>query len=503
MKIEVKNFGPIKKGAIDLDKRVTVFVGYNNSGKTYMSQLLWGLNSNKYSFEKYLSVAVNEKNISNEKLEITQEIVSKLIDEFSSKLSEVILPEWFKVDKNYFKEDNLSILFKGDVIDIFRTKEINVLNIVNDDKAPFGHIGYQVFKKSINSLEVSLQTIMFETSIDSSTLLKIREKLLSDFGHPEEWFISHGIVSIEKSFTSVIAEFMRRNFFNIYTNSFFLPANRVFYPSYYKYIYGYERQEYNRLNRELQNNNIKTRIETVRNVPYTMAVNEVIDSLYHLGIGLEENDVYEDLLSELKVLIGGDIGVYNAEGFGLSEFTLKLDNKREIEMFLSSSSVNQLATLYLYFKYWAKEENNYLIIDEPEENLHPENQIKLVNILMKFADRNNNKVLITTHSPLITDHINNYANLSYLKESGTDVSSIVNDEFTHMADIQTIKHSDYGVYFFNGSEIEEYEVGNYGAYFEDFQKAENKVKETSNTLKNSIYDNINNNARKSFQNKSK
>jgi predicted ATPase len=38
MKLTVNNLGAIKKGTIDLDKSVYLFVGYNNSGKTYMSK---------------------------------------------------------------------------------------------------------------------------------------------------------------------------------------------------------------------------------------------------------------------------------------------------------------------------------------------------------------------------------------------------------------------------------------------------------------------------------
>ena len=41
MKLSVKNLGPIKQGEIDLSKRFSVFVGYNNSGKTYMAQVIW------------------------------------------------------------------------------------------------------------------------------------------------------------------------------------------------------------------------------------------------------------------------------------------------------------------------------------------------------------------------------------------------------------------------------------------------------------------------------
>ncbi len=43
MKLLVKNLGPIQGNTqtIDLSKRFYIFVGENNSGKTYVSQLLW------------------------------------------------------------------------------------------------------------------------------------------------------------------------------------------------------------------------------------------------------------------------------------------------------------------------------------------------------------------------------------------------------------------------------------------------------------------------------
>jgi predicted ATPase len=43
MRLIINNLGPIKQGEIDLSKDFYVFVGYNNSGKTYMSHLFWTL----------------------------------------------------------------------------------------------------------------------------------------------------------------------------------------------------------------------------------------------------------------------------------------------------------------------------------------------------------------------------------------------------------------------------------------------------------------------------
>ena len=73
MKLKVRNLGPIRQGEIDLDKRFYVFVGYNNSGKTYMSQLLWSLVNEvtREAFDKVLELnmpfGINiEQNIENQ-----------------------------------------------------------------------------------------------------------------------------------------------------------------------------------------------------------------------------------------------------------------------------------------------------------------------------------------------------------------------------------------------------------------------------------------------------
>ena len=67
-----------------------------------------------------------------------------------------------------------------------------------------------------------------------------------------------------------------------------------------------------------------------------------------------------------------------------------------------------IAPLLLYLRYRAKV-GDFLVIDEPEMNLHPESQVKLLealSILVNLGVR----VLLTTHSPYIMAHLNNIVN---------------------------------------------------------------------------------------------
>ena len=273
---------------------------------------------------------------------------------------------------------------------------------------------------------------------------------------------------------------------------FFLPANRSFYPTFYKELIYNERIQNENRDKAIKSGQNIDQIKLLSRKPYTSPAGILINLVYGLNFKGSQmatpNDYYQDLIEELKPIVGGAI-TEGKKGNGMIEFSLELDDKSELDMHVASSSANQLAVFYLYLKYWAHESNNFLIIDEPEENEHPENQIKLLNILMRFANRNNNKVLMTTHSPLMTDAVNNHLHLGYLKSKGLDVETIIKDnDLAFDTEGSALEHKDMGIYFFDGKSINEYEIGDYGAFFADFNKAEEKIKETSSILKGYIFD---------------
>ena len=271
--------------------------------------------------------------------------------------------------------------------------------------------------------------------------------------------------------------------FDLIQSPFFLPANRIFFPAYFKYIYSTEAKEFQNVRRHLrESKSIDT--DSISEYPHTEPVNHLIEAVANLP-RREANDYYLDLLEELEQIISGKITFSQKEGIAPVEFKLKPNKGESIDMYLASSSSNQLTMLYLYFKYWARKSYNFLIIDEPEENLHPQNQIKIANILLKFANRDNNKVLITTHSPLLAETINNDMYMSYIKEHQPEetVSKLADDYVIE----NTLKSEDYGVYFFDGGRTTQYKADSYGIYFKDFAQEETKVREHSDALRARIY----------------
>ena len=91
------------------------------------------------------------------------------------------------------------------------------------------------------------------------------------------------------------------------------------------------------------------------------------------------------------------------EGIRFIPRTGKKDNVK-LKLSESSSSVRALLELAVYLKSIAKI-GDLLIIDEPEMNLHPENQRRLARLLAALVNSGLN-VFITTHSDYIVKEFN-------------------------------------------------------------------------------------------------
>ena len=83
----------------------------------------------------------------------------------------------------------------------------------------------------------------------------------------------------------------------------------------------------------------------------------------------------------------------------------RMNEKKIIDIGMVSSTVKTLTGFYLYLKYFAME-RDIIFIDEIELNLHPENQRKIIK-LINYLSKQGIKFIISTHSPIITEEIDN------------------------------------------------------------------------------------------------
>ncbi len=475
MELLVENLGVIKKAKIDLNKNFYLFVGYNNTGKTYLAQLMWNIFN--YSLRKKFIEDVNTKNIFNftDSFEIEKELIDKLLQKFSKFLRESTV-QLFNSDRNSsFITKNLFLKIKTENINFIKEKEIK--------KSSFVKVGNQYIHFELRKIKNSFQ-------------IDIIEKELSD--ELIKFTTDESDLRVAK--VKIVIDLIMDLLFGENQKPFYLPATRSSYAVFYQYILRFEKDKKEEMSKRLvelvsdkKNQNISDSLSNILleyKTSYTKSMDELIDELAKISEksfkGYSEVKSYQDLLISLEDILGGEIVIKSVEGVAQAEFYLKVEDEKELPMFLSSSSVNQLGTLYLFLKYWAKEKNNFLILDEPEENLHPDNQITLIDILINFANRDN-RVLITTHSPLVAESINNHLHLGYLKKSGMDLSEIVKRNRIDMNPNNYLMHDDTAIYAFEKNRVIDYKVEDYGAFFSNFRDISYKIKDINEVLTDEIY----------------
>ena len=319
----------------------------------------------------------------------------------------------------------------------------------------------------------------------------------------KQWLDILTNTSEQPRLVTICSELIMRLLFNTHNQPFFLPSSRLFYPLFYSYIYWVRSEKYDQVSKlvgealekkqkgepiDLESFLMSNGFES----DYTEPMNVLFDKLYRLNKDSTLQNHYEHLVAEMTTILGGDIVMSKKEGIAPIKFGFKpTPYNHHLPMFLSSSSVNQLSTLYLYFKYWAQKENNFLMIDEPEENLHPKNQMALLNVLLTFAAANNNKVLIITHSPFLADAVNNYLYLFWLKSQSVEVDQIVADYYQEINPDLNLSTDDIAIYFFEGTRIVPYERGDYGVLFSDFDAEQRKIKQIELALTEKMYQLLN------------
>jgi len=182
---------------------------------------------------------------------------------------------------------------------------------------------------------------------------------------------------------------------------------------------------------------------------------DLIGTLSHLKIP----DIFKRITSRRKIAGHEDIaelsGILEREVLG-GQFELEVHENRltqswiyrdtqaketKLEMSVTSSTVKDLAPLVLYLRYLLKP-RDLLLIDEPEMNLHPENQARFMELLVMMVNAGIN-IIIVTHSPYMVHHLENL-----IKASGNTEIDRIMDRF-YLNDKRAFISADkVSVYFF-------------------------------------------------------
>ncbi len=397
MKIKFYNLGGIKETELEL-RPLTVIIGPNNSSKTYLAYSIYGLWQRAGGISKtFHRSEIQEEDDGSCSLKIDD----NLLDFFVRDAEETAQNFQGNTLESFFQDSSRKIFSKTSFELIISRSEVeDVINKI---------IGEEVFyltdqtrlkiSREKNDLLLKIQPRDEERSINTN-----EEKLVNS---NRTFFISPEVVFIL---------LVKRNLF---ANPFSLPAERNAFINTYKML---ANRRYKLLKENqrglLTLSSSQRQLDLLReqgDIRYPEPVEDFLDFL--TDIELQEtttnNSHIKNEFHALAALIEKELQNNNKTNlkptkFGGKEIKVAVKKGLEIDLYNASSSIKQLAPLLLYLRFRASQ-GDFLVIDEPEMNLHPESQAKLLEALCILVNLGV-RVLLTTHSPYIMAHLNNLVN---------------------------------------------------------------------------------------------
>ena len=438
--IKVKDFGPIAEGSVDL-KPLTVFIGPNNSGKSYMSLLVYALSRVTVgktefglpTFEDWRSIdqSTDDQSVEGEWAEALEGIsawradwgenrvlpVRDLPDEVQSLLTTVLAYDSVFLSVVAI-EDELQRCFGAHISQVVRNGAEEFSLVVQDDTQGL----LWAMQSDRDELSHTDWIPSLPNEIDLGSILRILKLRRA----------SHSFI-----LRHLIGRIAEQVFPNLLGDAHYLPASRT------GILLGHK----------LLASMIVRRASRVGIEP--LAIPRLPGPVADL--------VQELLLLEPTRESGEDIAkvIHYLEGY-VTQGIVEIDRQGEYpEIYFEddtgrywlnqvSSTVSEMAPLVLYLKYLV-EPGERVIIEEPESHLDAGRQRQLASAIALLVNAGVN-VLVTTHSDFFVNELNNL-----LLASGVDA------EYTEDYDAnELLRPEQVGGYFFNpgdeGTRVEVMEV---------------------------------------------
>lgn len=377
MKIQISELGAIKEGIIDLSKKLNVFCGPNGTGKTYLAYTIYGLLKNP------IHVRSNE------------DIVKRLID------SKIIK---YKID---FGE---ILQYRKDLIYNFKENFDSLFGIGED-------LAKQFFGNTVVSFlenDKEFEDILTKCGFESNVVLRKTNLKFIKLKNSKELQIEILSKTISNDDISIL------NFF-LYSA---ILSHLATYPISSTYILPVERNSIFTFSKELSiskqeavdhfhamtSKNKTDRFELLfkKTTRYPLPIKDGLMIADDLAETKKNTSDFFEFASEIESeLLHGRV-IITSEGE--IQFEPDKAKKRYLPIHMTASIIKSLASLVIYLKHIAKT-NDLIIIDEPEINLHPDNQIILTRLFARLINKGF-RLLISTHSDYVVREFNNLIMLS-------------------------------------------------------------------------------------------
>lgn len=385
---------------------ITLICGENNTGKTYVTYSLYGYLN--FLNDKLASIIFEIIRDYLEQIEVEDCIVKipkSVIWDFCKKIIE-------KVEGEYKKTLPEVLAGKDDDFQhsIFKDEHLKLsINKINNNNEAFK----EVVEKNNNFFEV----------------LKIAEDYIKlDYGKSKNHFIEDVRKNSEAKKVHFVIDFFR-SLCSDYSGAFILSAERTGASMFQKELDVNKNEIVDRIS-QAKSGDIERAVLGILIKRYSRYPKPVKDNIYFvreleditkeasfIQKGVKEvsnaKEIYQKILDLLFEIVGGKY-IVSQGGIEFAPGAKKRITKGRFLIQRASSSVRSLLMLNYYILHQAQK-GDILMIDEPELNLHPKNQILLARLFALLVNAGI-KIFITTHSDYIVRELSNCIMLSNLTD---------------------------------------------------------------------------------------
>lgn len=402
--LHVKNFGKIKSADVEV-KPLTLFVGDNNSGKSYLLSLIWSLKN----YATLPFVFVNYE----------KELKNSYYESLKSQLKELLNND--DGSKEFIVESQSFLHFLNNQLK--NNKNFIIRNIFNFEKISIDEISI-----SMDSQFISLNVVV--EHLDNFIYLKVK---VDGRSYVTRLKIVDENAVIEKVLF-LLFQYITMDVFGIKTfnGTYYFPAARTGFV----------------LSRNVINQKSRRSIFDIGDEDlfaseqyFTKPILHFLDMLEISGNGLSS---YKKMVNWIEQNLSH--GTYSYVNEQSRELGFIPNNRKQVlPMRASSAVVTELSPLIILLK-GSNKKINTICYEEPEMCLHPQLQLCMGRCLIRLL-RLPISIIATTHSDIILQHISNMCilaknknkdaimqELGYDNNDLLDISKVAVYQFTESAD---------------------------------------------------------------------
>lgn len=383
--MKIGNLGPIQNATVDF-AALTVLCGANNQGKTYLAYTLYGVLSDLHRMTmNFLNDEEREKlvdygSITFEKNQFIDKLVTVIENNFNQR-KQIILERVFKSDIIPFEKVELSIT-RDEIVRYLNLNAIKSFGV----KAASMEIIMEVNEEQLTILLTSTSHAIRLAKLSKMTIIQIMLSRLIE-----------NAISNNNNFFYVPAE---RIGINVFRNQ--LNQNKVEVLDFISNEINTVQKSKDEVNEELLKSlNHLTEVYPLPISDYLSYIN----SIKKYDIDDKNNEIAAYIRSNL---INGRFIVDDATS--KSYFKAKISKNKYksdlIPLDIASSAIKSIYGLDYFFENVDNQNQNIIIIDEPEMNLHPSNQMNFAELINLCVSKGI-QVVISTHSDFLVKKIQN------------------------------------------------------------------------------------------------